>query len=368
MTEQKDNSTEEIQEAKSEEKVEDKKLVKKKSKLEKEKAPLWARLFVFMFAIMIAFAIFMSSQIEPTRTNCAEKNAIKQDFILMQKRVEYLEREVEKIKAQPKSITTATTDLSDAVLARIEEVESKVSDIVGHTVENIKNIDMEGLYNSAAFKKVDGLVEELAGVKDKVAELFTEKDAIKEQAEQLNADVKSVVEKQAKGFNALLVFENLKNSMEKQNPYIDELENIKTLLDTTEINWDLISNNANIGIPSVESLTQQFRKYAKKAITTPSNDADWWDKTKSNMSKVVTVRKKGYVEGDDTDAILARAEYKLINNPTINGVKSALSELEELQPDKKAIFNEWIKDAEVLVNTKDILENIRSYILLQGTK
>lgn len=344
----------------------------KKEKDKKEASPLWARVLVFMFSIMVAAVLLFSSFISKDikQTACQERNAIKQDLIILQKRVESLERETAKTKIPSKNaVMDEVEDLSNAVFDKIDKLETQMSVILGDATDEIKNMDMEEVYNSQAFKEIESVIDDVAQVKNKVENLLSEREAIKEETAKLGSEVKSVVQRQAQGFKALLAFENLKDAVNSQVPYEAELSSLKDLLsDTAYINWDAVSRNASTGIPSVESLTQQFRKYAREAVATPEEDAGWWDKTVSNMSSVVTVRKTGYIEGNNPEAVLARAEQILIDNPTKEGVQAALNEISKLPPNKKKIFSSWIKDAQSIINTKETLENIRKYILLQGAK
>ena len=360
MTENKENSV-------NSEKDTSKEIEPAKKADKKKKSPLWKRFFAFTFSIIVSgFLIYSFSLEEDIRgKTCAEKEKHHQEFLLLQDRVAQLEQTI-KISGylQGGGNSQVKKDL-DIIFEKIDMMEEKIYSSTNSTLNEVEDT----MLNDEALGKVAKLERELASLKSSVDNLFTEKEILKEQANQINSSIKSINEIQNKGLKTFFAFEKLKSTIASQSPYSNELDTLKSLLsNVAETKWEILEQNKDTGISNIESLTQQLRKYIKIAITTPDADSDWWDKTKTNMSKVVTVRKQGFVEGNDAEEILARAEYNLATNQTVAGLSAAMDEINTLPAETVAIFADWTNDANAIINTQKVLGEIRQDILLDGVK
>lgn len=363
MTDNKENSVNPQSEKDTSKKVDS---VEKKD-AKKNKAPLWIRVGAFAFSLLTAGVLLYSISLDNDAQGkaCAEKEKQRQELLILQDRVAQLEQNL-KISEyiQGGGNSQLKTDI-ETIFAKIGFLEENLHSSASNTLDEIKDT----MLSDETMGKVDKLAQEFLSLKGSVENLFTEKEILKEQANQINKNIKSITEKQSKRLQTFFAFEKLKSTVNSQSPYYNELDTLKKLLNNTDENkLKFLERNKDTGIPSIESLTQQLRKYIKIAITTSDENSDWWDKTKTNMSKVVTVRKQGYVEGNDVDAILARAEYNLDTNQTIAGLASAMDEVKKLPPEKLVIFSEWMNDANTIINTQKVLNEIRQSLLLEDVK
>lgn len=100
---------------------------------------------------------------------------------------------------------------------------------------------------------------------------------------------------------------------------------------------------ANSGVRNPATLRRSFAGLlpaALEAAALPA-DAGWWDKVWAGLKSVVVVRRTGQVEGEGTQAVLARMEFHLAEDD----IAAALAEVKGLEPRVKDVLLPWQAEA-----------------------
>lgn len=105
-----------------------------------------------------------------------------------------------------------------------------------------------------------------------------------------------------------------------------------------------LSRLSGKGVPTQETLRQRFDGLAdeitRAAIT--GEDPGWWDETLLRLTSVVNIRPVGERKGEDTAAIVARAERRLAEG----NLAAAIDELKALSGRPASTAAPWVADAE----------------------
>lgn len=99
------------------------------------------------------------------------------------------------------------------------------------------------------------------------------------------------------------------------------------------------------GAPSRAALAAEFPRHAARAASaarTPGPQAKLDDRIVYVLSRIVSVRRVSNTQGDDPDALLARAEQTLMQGD----VSGALKALDALPPEARASLAAWRAEAE----------------------
>ena len=105
-----------------------------------------------------------------------------------------------------------------------------------------------------------------------------------------------------------------------------------------------LSSGAVAGVPTLAELRRRFAPLAG-TIVRAAGDAgadDWLSQAAGRLKGLVTVRRTGEVEGDETDAIVARAEVRLADGD----LAAAVKEVSALEGAAAAAAAEWRREAE----------------------
>jgi hypothetical protein len=253
--------------------------------------------------------IFKDEATPPATTTAALPNDLEE-------RIHTLETEL----AALKDATPSATDLSP-LEARITALENKPATEAAPTVitSNINN-------------------EELAALKQEV-------EALKKAD---HAYVRSII-----------VFGQLQETVRAGKPYRGELQALQDIRPALKEVLLPLETNATIGIATLEQLNSQF----KTAVTPALNPNDTKKSLTNNLRSLVKIRKIGEEQqGDDDEAILARAEAKLKKGDIAETIK----ETQQLSPKALAAFDAWQQNAKQHLLALNALENINN-ALSQGS-
>jgi hypothetical protein len=104
----------------------------------------------------------------------------------------------------------------------------------------------------------------------------------------------------------------LARAFESGQPFASELEAIKAVTGERP-DIEALAEAAEKGVPSLATLKQRFPDLAGRVLHAEKTEgADGlWEKLAANASALVTVRRQGDVEGESTEAVLARMEQRL---------------------------------------------------------
>ena len=238
----------------------------------------------------------------------------------LQERVSALETQLAALKEASPTVNT-TIDLSPPE-ARIAALENKPTPEAAPTVIT-SNVNSE----------------ELAAIKQEV-------EALKKTD---HAYVRSII-----------LFGQLQQAVRVGKPYHVELQTLQAVRPELKDSLAALEDSATIGITTLEQLSSQF----KAAITPALNPDDTKKSLANNLRSLVKIRKIGEEQqGDDDEAILARAEAKLKKGDIAESIK----EVQQLSPKALAAFDAWQLNAKQHLLALDALENVNN-ALSQGSK
>jgi hypothetical protein len=96
---------------------------------------------------------------------------------------------------------------------------------------------------------------------------------------------------------------------------------------------------ASDGVVTVDQLTREFAGLARQIIAATAPDEGWVADLWGRVRSVVSVRRTGDIEGDTTQAIVARAEVRLGDRD----VAGAVSELDSLDGLSLELVRPWLE-------------------------
>jgi hypothetical protein len=204
--------------------------------------------------------------------------------------------------------------------------------------------------------------EHLRELEEKITSLqIIHETAISEMQKKLEAQNIESQHKYDSLISALIVFGQLKETVSSGKPYAGELEQLKKFTaGNSEIEKaiSLIEPDANTGITISSKLKSNFTPLIKQALTNKDESA-----LRKIFHKFITVRKVGEQSGSTDEAILARAEMKLVQND----LSTTLGELEQLSPEAKEIFKDWQEDAHKLLKIQKNLSRLQLLLTQTNT-
>jgi|GEM_PF-6568795 len=153
---------------------------------------------------------------------------------------------------------------------------------------------------------------------------------------------------------------NLVRAIELGQSFENELDTLVALSPTQPQLAELRPLAVN-GLKRPERLKTEFLDLARLAIQKDSEtpDASWWQQILMRFRALVTVRPVGEVEGETTEAVIARAELRLEEGD----LRSAVTELRALDGPAAETLTDWLRDAEAHLQTEDLLQALSAEIL-----
>lgn len=148
----------------------------------------------------------------------------------------------------------------------------------------------------------------------------------------------------------VLALSRLRQAVEQGVPYAGALDGTERLIDAAALPEEgrtgLLTLDAHktTGVASTAALRDSFAADIPAIIeaeSMPAN-ASWWDKTMARIEGIFTVRPTGEVKGQDTPALVARAEAALARGE----VDTAIRELQALPPTAALAAADWLHKAQ----------------------
>lgn len=158
----------------------------------------------------------------------------------------------------------------------------------------------------------------------------------------------------------------LQNSVNKKYPYLDELEKTKQLAQDYFLISQKISQLESLlseGIKTPTAIEEEFDHLAS-AIVRKDREKSYQGlsgKLLKILSNYISIRKVGEdVEGNDTEAIVARTEAALKNG----NIKTAIIEIEKLEANEFDLVKDWQKHTEKIIEVENIFADIYQRIAI----
>ena len=235
---------------------------------------------------------------------------------------------------------TETTRLAkDVTVLRTEHDETtttlgalkKISDEISNRIAKLESTTTE---NISALPSQDDIAAAITPVTEKLSAM----------EEQVDGVLKREATRAASAKNILLSLElaNLQRALDQGRPIASEVASIKKIA-PEGMDLSVFDKLAENKVPSQDELVREFSSVASEAIQaeTLNEDASAFDKLFANARSIVRVRKTGDIEGDTTEAVIARAEENLKRND----LKAAVTELGALKDKAAATTAKWIAKA-----------------------
>lgn len=160
---------------------------------------------------------------------------------------------------------------------------------------------------------------------------------------------------------SLGLYEKMAEEIDRGLPFAGTLNELSALYAGDKFFDEIIAPLkpfANEGIPPVALLQETFSQSIHSSAS-PAAGETAWDKFKSNIGSLITVRKVGGEhQGTDDASVLARAEAYLSEGD----LSHALSELEGLSESAAAEMKDWVNGARARQQAAEWKRQIRAYI------
>ena len=120
----------------------------------------------------------------------------------------------------------------------------------------------------------------------------------------------------------------------------------------------LLESHAWTGVPDISVLRARFPPVAAAVVRAARlpEDEGWIARTLDRLASIVTVRRVGEVEGEDAEALVARAEQRL----EAGNLATAVAELDKLTGGPAAAAIEWLAAARARLDVDGALAELRA--------
>ena len=169
-----------------------------------------------------------------------------------------------------------------------------------------------------------------------------------------------------RGENLVLALGQLREQMARGAPYGNALTTARSLAadDQTVLQQlSALDPGAEKGIPTRITLRERFDKAAAEAVRNDrvAHASGWWRPFAERLSSLVNWRRTD-VEGDSSEAIVARAEQRL----AAEDLPGAIAEVEKLQGAAANAMQGWLADAKARAAADAATARLTAYVLRSG--
>lgn len=307
--------------------------------------------FIATWAIMIYGGLYVNkklhSELSPGGMNNADLDTVKQ-------RLHELEGGkglVKEVQRKLMALEQEKTDISQQIKLNKEEIyKIRMKEGVGETeTGDLTGFLPEELPPAGSATEVAALhKEEVKNLKERVEKLEEQKKG--EEKLQLDSTLSPL----------LLSILNLRERIQKSMPYEADLKIVKELSgNDAKMNKIIttLEKHLSEGVVGISDLREEFETLAGRIVNIsrkPENDT-MLASAKVMFYRTFSVRKVGAdVEGNSTEAIVARAEAKL----KYGNLTKAVEELKKLEGEPSGVISEWMKKAERLLGVEDVFASM----------
>jgi hypothetical protein len=169
-------------------------------------------------------------------------------------------------------------------------------------------------------------------------------------------------DRQSAATTALAVgINNLRRAVISGKPYTAEFGVVQKL-GASEAELAALAAARETGLATQETLAQTLTPLVREASRTASGEADsgMMSKLWSEARSIVHIRRTGLVEGDSTDAILARMEVRV----KAGDIAAAVKEGKALKGEAAVIMRPWMAQAEARAGADAALDRFEAKLLV----
>ncbi|MDJ0640573.1 MAG: mitofilin family membrane protein [Paracoccaceae bacterium] len=258
-----------------------------------------------------------------------------------------------------RELTTLQTGLSETTAA----FEAQANELDERVVALETAVPQAGeLATDDELRALRTRIEEMMGEAEaRLAEAQAEADAIAQEATEMRAaaeaealEVAAAAEAREAELQALgerqSALLDLKSAMEAGTGYAETLPALGAVP-------DVISANAESGIPTIKSLQESFPTVARTALSqsvTVAEDASVGERLTAFINRRTNARSLTEQEGDSPDAVLSRAEARLGEGD----LAAAVAELDSLPEAGKAALEDWLEQARTRLTAVEAVDEL----------
>ena len=158
----------------------------------------------------------------------------------------------------------------------------------------------------------------------------------------------------------VLAVGQLQDAASRSAPFAEQLAAVQAL-GADDASLQVLDAHAAAGAPTMSDLRARFPAVAAAAVRAsrlPENEG-WIGRTINRLGSIVTVRRTGEVEGDDTEAVVARAEVRL----DAGDLNAAVAEAEKLTGAPAEAAADWLGAARDRLAVDGALASLQSLVI-----
>lgn len=238
---------------------------------------------------------------------------------------------------------------------RLAELASQVEQVSRNAGQEQDSLDNLGEVVSQLSARIDDISGNLPG-----GEVWQNQMAkLEEQLSQLSEAATQIRTRAESRTAAAFAMGQLREAVLQSRSYSDELATLRRLEgDDSAIAEPLqkLEVSATEGVPSLAALKRSFPATAREIVQRDreSRAEGWAEQIWNRASALVTVRPVGERSGDDTEAIVARAERRLEEDK----LSATVQELEKLQGPAAEAASDWLARAKNRLQAEQALQDL----------
>ena len=220
---------------------------------------------------------------------------------------------------------------------------------------------------------VEGVAGDLRDMRqNNVSKLLLDQELLKfktelSQLQSVTAELKErerVAHEAARRSALTLAFANLKRAMSEGRSFLSELEAVQRLAPKNDLPANdiaVLARLANEGVANEQQLLKDFPDLAGKAMAqeTRENSSSNWDQLLGKARQAFRYRRTGDVQGDSTEAVLARMEHKF----KAGQVEAVIDEADALGPQARAVVADWVEKVKARLVVEQALFKLEDQLL-----
>lgn len=302
----------------------------------------------------IQSAVLMPS-VPETSTNPPASAASAEQPVILAETLATLEQRITQSETLVRSQAAALTDLTN----RLDKLEDDWKERLGKLEAGPASV---GSASSVGIDTLRARVDQLA---DRIADA----SGAEHRLTVLEGEAKSLAERFVIGVDAtrratqVVIIGQLRDAILTGRAYTGELANLRQV--KTEAlppsALEVVEKFAASGVSKVEQLAELLAQLAPEAVRAERFEKypQWWTRMLDRLSSLITIRRVGEVEGQDAQAIIARAEQRL----KAGDISAAAGEMAQLSGAAAEAVEPWVKAAANRVAVERALSEMQSAAL-----
>ncbi len=230
--------------------------------------------------------------------------------------------------------------------------------------ERIASLNGSGAGKAVLDESMLDLQGTILGMSNRVENLEVALEDAKQDNDALSDMLQGITGKELKAAAMLMAVSQLRQSLMQEGGFEQDLATVRALAGDdpeTLAALEKITPYAREGIVSRDALKSEFRGLAGDIVSAKlkGEDVSIQDRFFARMDNFVQVRKTGMVKGEDTSAVVARAET-LMNQ---GDIRAAINELEKLEGAPRETAQPFMDDAQARLLAETLSGQLTSNVI-----